>query len=761
MNGEAAMTDSDVLFVRKKFNAALDESGCPRMTKLKNDLTSVHSNPTAIPGSGTFERFTVPVEEGRTVRLCIRSYALLVAAVSFDTFVACRTFVAQNRHSVSNESQGAVKETINEQYQRLRAYIREHADKDMQSDPVPGKQVDSNTFSAHKESWIRRWDRCKAHFINNNLIPPGSLALFKKAWKSMTELRDRTDIKQDKCSICHGVQNSLRSLKGDTSREAADERVRLQDVQKTHDVFRHKERDSYDDAAHLAVFSPWLMWCICVDAATQANFVLPRLVGRKPKGLDTKNLWGTKLFAAYAHGFGLHVHLVPDYVQKGANLTVTVMHIMIMAMVASGRPTPDTIHFQLDNTTGDNKNNVVFAYALWLVQCGFCKRVRVFFLRVGHTHIFIDHIFGTITKSIRTNILTELQLCSCIRECCDANPTYMLQHCATLHFTWNWKEYWETVVPKGNLEAAFGGYTSQSWMAKGYYDFVARETDVNGIAELIYRKSSQASTWMPPDSSIKILTKLPAGIPTILEPVELSNRAPMLSSITAYIRDCYAASESEKNLNSNHWRERITSTPVRAAEIKELIPEEFEFQVPKPSQHRIRRELTTGADVNVVHHLSHLYDDVENPEFDQVFHNGRPKAQVQREMQQYLDSIRGIGPTQSPDSSLDATAVFPGDFVLARPPNGQADTKDIVCLYRVTHFGTSKSYRDLKVELTCQLYEHLPQPNVSGLFGTFKEVRSSERERERACAVHKCSIACTPVRLHEVLDPVIVVEPGF
>ena len=44
---------------------------------------------------------------------------------------------------------------------------------------------------------------------------------------------------------------------------------------------------------------------------------------------------------------------------------------------------PSELHLQLDNTSAENKNSTVVAFAAWLVARGYVKRVRLFYLPVG------------------------------------------------------------------------------------------------------------------------------------------------------------------------------------------------------------------------------------------------------------------------------------------------------------------------------------------------------------------------------------------
>ena len=52
------------------------------------------------------------------------------------------------------------------------------------------------------------------------------------------------------------------------------------------------------------------------------------------------------------------------------------------------------LNLQLDNATGDNKNQFVFAFFLLLTYHGVFQEVYINFLIVGHTHDDIDALFG-------------------------------------------------------------------------------------------------------------------------------------------------------------------------------------------------------------------------------------------------------------------------------------------------------------------------------------------------------------------------------
>jgi hypothetical protein len=55
---------------------------------------------------------------------------------------------------------------------------------------------------------------------------------------------------------------------------------------------------------------------------------------------------------------------------------------------------PPVLYLQLDNTSRENKNNLLFLYLHMLVLKGMFKKIKVGFLLIGHTHDQIGQIFS-------------------------------------------------------------------------------------------------------------------------------------------------------------------------------------------------------------------------------------------------------------------------------------------------------------------------------------------------------------------------------
>ena len=130
-----------------------------------------------------------------------------------------------------------------------------------------------------------------------------------------------------------------------------DKRAEWEDELKDHKLTMSIERQEMDDAGARSILSPWEVLTIQVDAATQSNFMLPRVNGTKTKGAAAWTRLKQKLFGTFAVGAGSRIWLVPPCIKAGADLTITIVHIAVLAALAErGGVLPQELHLQLDNT---------------------------------------------------------------------------------------------------------------------------------------------------------------------------------------------------------------------------------------------------------------------------------------------------------------------------------------------------------------------------------------------------------------------------
>ena len=81
------------------------------------------------------------------------------------------------------------------------------------------------------------------------------------------------------------------------------------------------------------------------------------------------------------------IYFTAPNIHNDENLTITIIHHVINHWYGY---IPRVLYLQLDNTSLENKNQVVFCYLNMLVELGIIQKVKVGFLLVGHTHDHID-----------------------------------------------------------------------------------------------------------------------------------------------------------------------------------------------------------------------------------------------------------------------------------------------------------------------------------------------------------------------------------
>ena len=92
------------------------------------------------------------------------------------------------------------------------------------------------------------------------------------------------------------------------------------------------------------------------------------------------------------------VYFTAPNIHNDANLTISIIHHVITHWPGD---LPEVLYLQLDNTSRENKNQVVFGYLSMLVELGIFKKVKVGFLLVGHTHDHIDQMFSHFARTLR------------------------------------------------------------------------------------------------------------------------------------------------------------------------------------------------------------------------------------------------------------------------------------------------------------------------------------------------------------------------
>ena len=103
----------------------------------------------------------------------------------------------------------------------------------------------------------------------------------------------------------------------------------------------------------------------------------------------------------------------PD-IHNDANLTITIIHHVLTHWFGN---LPQVLYLHLDNTSPENKNQIVFGYLSMLVEMGIFQKVKVGFLLVGHTHDHINQMFSHFLVTLkRENVGSLPSLIECIKK---------------------------------------------------------------------------------------------------------------------------------------------------------------------------------------------------------------------------------------------------------------------------------------------------------------------------------------------------------
>ena len=433
----AQLLELDVFEVRQRFNNGSLLASASDAAKLKKVVDDARDE-RAKGGYGTVK---LNLRNGVPVDVCLPAFALIAGY----TGRALKTALASDSISVcAAEPVLTSREREVEAVSMVRSYIHNVLVAAHEQQPVAslGSATGKETV-LNKQVWDQKIKNMAIWFKERNKEPPNvSPKQFKKLWKEETQLKERKASSHSKCNVCANIDRLFAKLQGWCTGESVKQRKGLFAARALHEKNHLGERSEMDYACLRAITSPMTIWVIMADAATQRNFELPRLLKRRAKELNNIPFFGLKLMATYAPGYGFTPFLVQDASKTGANLMWTVVWLTITAMQAHYGYLPDELHLQLDNTSGENKNETMLLIAAWLQSIGYFKRVRVFFLMVGHTHVIIDQIFGVITKYIKgRELLNVPALCNAIDSVMVKNPQYEAKQTSMLHALFDFKTF--------------------------------------------------------------------------------------------------------------------------------------------------------------------------------------------------------------------------------------------------------------------------------------------------------------------------------
>ena len=755
-NGDClkALQDSDVCEFRKSTKRRqLGRSGkeVPWKQIMVEDLQRCWNRTTE-----SWEPIGVAVDGATTIKLCPQAYGLLcgcapttlrnaLEAIKYSEVRGGTQLSAFVPVSISGV---AAREQRSEDWCLLRAYVADLVNKH-EANPAPGAHQPGRMTHMNKSTWKSKWAAVEVFFKNAARVP-GSKSMLKNVWKLETRLKEKKACSHSKCSICSKIDAGMDELRGLTHESAKQDRENFRKAQAEHDEMHLASRTELDLAGLHAFVDPNYMWTILVDAATQRNFMLPKFKFRTPKNMAQMPFWSYKLMASYAYGYGFTPFLVHSSQHMGANLSWTVLWLTLCRMRTHYGYWPKVLHITVDNTTGENKNETLLAMCAWIVAAGYVSQVRVLFLMVGHTHVIIDHIFGVITVGLRRK---EMVLPEHLQQNIDgslaANPQYMAKPCEILHCLWDFKAWVkEQLVPaplknlfKAHVQDAEGAYN-------GMYDLLFTSGGTGKMPRLQYREHV-SHPWLPEGSAgAEVITKMPSSPPNLQEIKSYSEwgmegTKSVMDTIVVFLDVARSLNQTDmsKIVVRQMWQGHRDRIPTVIALLNPELKLNFEFfadvrdDVPRLGQRGAPGG--TGAEEDARYEewkRQHINLKTNPLAIDPVVSSEQSNAEVEQ-MKRALQTALRAG--NNLPTSVRTTPIFLGGFVLAYANGGLG-----VDLYNVATIDNNKNAYAIDLSFRGILYEHLPNPEVSGLFGTFKMKLSLNdgRRQQTRITLHRSQV---------------------
>ena len=664
----------------------------------------------------------VPVDEHFTAHCCVASFCLLVGASP----TVARTIIHFIESNECVPTPVPLPKSVKEQREQksldwtmLRQYVANLLNKH-EAAPAPGAHQPGKMTYITKQTWRQKWAACEVFFQEAGRVP-GSQSMLKRVWRLEHRLKERRAKSHSKCSTCADISAKYARLYGINSDEAKTAREYLDRLAVEHEAHHLQAREELDEAGLQSIVNPRHIWTICVDAATQRNFELPKFQFRPPKSFTGMPFWGFKLMATYTYGDGFRPFLVHDSQPYGPNLTWTVIWLTLMDLRRKRGYWPSVIHIQLDNTTGENKNEIMIMLSAWLAATK-VRQVRVYFLPVGHTHIIIDHIFGVITVGLRRKeLLLPRELMQNIDESMASCPVYSAKPTQWLHCLWDFSDWAKKTIQHHPLERLFGGdVQDEDGTYTGMYDLLFTRDETN-FALLQYREHC-SHAYQPSSGPCLTIKHLPTAPPRLqeLKPKSKWGMCNTNSIESTIVLSCRFARSvfngAGEQLVINEWQKIIEAVPTSILLLKPHLKLTFEFF----DNLNLPRLMNPGAEVEEDNDKSTdiSYEDWKRAfmgfrtgplAIDPVISSEQSSKEFEAKQAAYRATLGFSGP-----SKRRSTPVFLGSFVLActSAPTG-------VRLFAVRKLGPMMTCVADDITLKCVEYSHTPNPKVSGLFGSF------------------------------------------
>jgi hypothetical protein len=229
------------------------------------------------------------------------------------------------------------------------------------------------------------------------LPPPAKEAYFMRVWRVTVALqfvRIRKWLRFATCDYCV----DYRKRREETSEHSLREAIKADEL--LHHAFVQGERGSYYKRQTRAEVHPRKYFSVIIDGSDNSQYWSPYF---RERTSTSQSSWkvGLHVMGAVVHGRRAYAYTILDTCPLGANVTIDILHRVMVAEIEANGVLPKILYIQLDNTTRQCKNKYVLGWLAYLVQIGIFDEVFVSFLPKGHTHEDIDQMFSCIAKWLR------------------------------------------------------------------------------------------------------------------------------------------------------------------------------------------------------------------------------------------------------------------------------------------------------------------------------------------------------------------------
>ena len=249
---------------------------------------------------------------------------------------------------------------------------------------------------------FQSWCEAAASFCGDfTAVKTPSWTTFWRAWSDKWSyvLKFRKKSQHKECTDCHVFRESIQG-----KRKSPAEKMELACKWREHLRAQYHDRLIYWSLRWCSR-SNMNVLCIIIDSMDQCKTAWPQYpFHRKPAVLEKLTRPRVILSAVLCHGWCSNIFLTEDSLHHGASSFCELLARSFdrVAEIAerTGRPFPQHLVVQCDNTTAQNKNSVVSVFMAHLVSEGKFLTATVNFLTVGHTHEDVDHYFSVILSTV-------------------------------------------------------------------------------------------------------------------------------------------------------------------------------------------------------------------------------------------------------------------------------------------------------------------------------------------------------------------------